>query len=90
MGSKDAPEKMQFLGSIKKVASLNPWRQNAKWRKPPTDLTVTESKYARIPIFLHIPRAHEQINIHIWVYGKNMPWEKVPVFLKSHQCRKKK
>jgi len=44
MGSKDAPQKMQFLGAIKKVASLVPWRQNAKWRKPPTDLTVTEPK----------------------------------------------
>jgi len=38
MGSKDAP---QFLGAIKKVASLVPWRQNAEWRKTPTDLTVT-------------------------------------------------
>jgi len=33
MGSKDAPQKMQFLGAIKKVASLDPWHQNAKWRK---------------------------------------------------------
>jgi len=38
MGSKDAP---QFLGAIKKVASLVPWRQNAKWRNIRTDLTVT-------------------------------------------------
>jgi len=44
MGSKDAPEKMQFLGAISKVASLVPWCQNAKWRKNPTDLTVTEPK----------------------------------------------
>jgi len=50
---------------IKKVASLNPWRQNAKWRKPHTDLTVIESKYVRNPIFLHIPRAHEQGQICI-------------------------
>jgi len=44
MGSKDAPQKMQFLGAIKKVASLVLWRQNAKWQKPPTDLTVAEPK----------------------------------------------
>jgi len=44
MGSKDAPQKMHFLGAINKVASLVPWRQNAKWRKTPTDLTVTEPK----------------------------------------------
>jgi len=30
MGSKDAPQKMQFLGAIQKVASLDTPRQNAK------------------------------------------------------------
>jgi len=30
MGSKDVLEKMQFLGAIKKVADLFPWRQNTK------------------------------------------------------------
>ena len=34
MSLKDALQKMHFLCTIKKVASLNPWRQNAKWRKP--------------------------------------------------------
>jgi len=29
MGSKDVPEKMQFLGAIKKVASLGAFIQNA-------------------------------------------------------------
>ena len=48
---KDAPNKCFSLGAIKKVASLNPWRQNAKWRNPPTDSTVpnqnmSESKYS--------------------------------------------
>jgi len=56
---------MQFLCTIKKVASLNPWRQNAKWRKPLTDSTVTKPKYVRIPIFLHIPRVHEQGQVRI-------------------------
>jgi len=31
-GAKDASQKMQFVGAIKKVASLVPWRQNAKWK----------------------------------------------------------
>jgi len=46
MGSKDAPEKMQSLGAIKKLASLGTFKQNAKWRKTPTDseLAVTEPK----------------------------------------------
>jgi len=71
MSLKDAPQKMQFLvGAIKKMARLNPWRQNAKWRKSPTDSTVTEPKYVRILIFLHIPRAHEQGQIRgKYMYG---------------------
>ena len=56
---------MQFLGAMTKVASLNPCRHNAKWRKPHTDSTVTVLKYVRIPIFLHIRRAHEQGQICI-------------------------
>jgi len=35
MGSKDAPEKMQFLGAIKKVASLDVPNQNAKVAENP-------------------------------------------------------
>jgi len=35
MGSKDAHQKMQFLGTIKKLASLFPRLKNAKWRKTP-------------------------------------------------------
>jgi len=53
MGSKDAPQKMQFLGAIKKVASLGAFIQNAKmallyktqkWRKTSKDSAVTEAK----------------------------------------------
>jgi len=44
MGSKDAPQKMQFLGAIKKVASLGTFMHNAKWWKPRTDLAVNEPK----------------------------------------------
>jgi len=44
MVSKDVPQKMQFLGAIKKVVSLVPWRQNAKWRKTSTESTVTGLK----------------------------------------------
>jgi len=53
-------EKMQFAGAIKKVASLNLWRQNVMWRKLPTDSIIIEPKCVRIPIFLHISTAHEQ------------------------------
>jgi len=35
MGSKDAPQKMQFLGAIKKVASLGAFIQNAKVAEKP-------------------------------------------------------
>jgi hypothetical protein len=65
MNSKDAPQKMQFSGTIKKLASLFLRLQNAKWQKPPTDSTVIEPKYVRIPMFLHIPRALEQGQICI-------------------------
>jgi len=44
MSLKDAPQKMQFLGTIKKLASLDPWRQSAKWWKIFTESTVTSSK----------------------------------------------
>jgi len=59
MSSKDAPQKMQFLGTIKELASLFPRIQNAKWRETPTDSTVIKSKYVQVPMFLHIPRALE-------------------------------
>jgi len=42
---KDAPQKVQLFGAIKKVASLNPWRQNEKWPKNLTDSTVKEPKF---------------------------------------------
>jgi len=44
MGSKDAPQKMHFSGAIKEVTSLDPWRQNAKWRKTSSESTVTGPK----------------------------------------------
>jgi len=43
MGSKDAPQKIQFLDTIKKLASLDPWRQNAQWWKISTESTVIGS-----------------------------------------------
>jgi len=44
MSSKDAPQKMQFLGTIKKLATLFSRLQNAKWWKTPIILAVTEPK----------------------------------------------
>ena len=48
--SKDAPpQKMQFLGAIKKVVSLNPCLKNAKWRKTSIESTVTSPKIGLNP-----------------------------------------
>ena len=44
MSSKNAPQKMQFLGTIKKLASLFPRLQNAKGLKTPIISAVTERK----------------------------------------------
>jgi len=44
MGSKDALQKLQILGATKKVASLDPWRQNASWRKTSSKSTITGPK----------------------------------------------
>jgi len=41
MVSKDAPQNMQFLGAIKKVASLGAFYKTQKWRETPTDSAVT-------------------------------------------------
>jgi len=41
MSLKDAPQQMQFLGAIKKVASLDVWRQNAKWQENSSESTIT-------------------------------------------------
>jgi len=65
MGSKDAPQKMMFLGGINKVASLGAFMQTQKWRKNPKDSAVIEAKYVRITMLLHIPRAHGQRQICI-------------------------
>jgi len=66
MGSKDAPQKMQFFGAIKKVASLGTFIHHAKWWKNRTDSAIAESIYVRTPMFLHISRAYEQGQICIY------------------------
>jgi len=44
MRLKDAPSKIQFLDAIKKLASLDLWRQNAQRWKISTKSTVIGSK----------------------------------------------
>jgi len=44
MGLQETPQKIQCLDTIKKLASLDPWRQNAKWWKISTESTVIGSK----------------------------------------------
>ena len=90
MGSKDAPQKMQFLGTIKKLASLFPRLQNAKWQKTRIISAFTEPKYVRIPIFLHIPRAleHGQMCMYGFI-GKICPGKKLLRFY-NPTCTHKK
>jgi len=57
---KDAP---QLLGAIKKVESLDPWRQ--KWWKTCSESTVTGPKQVCIQFFLDIPTVCEQGQICI-------------------------
>jgi len=40
----DVPQKMQLLGAIKKMVSVNPCLTNAKWRETFTESTVTSPK----------------------------------------------
>jgi len=67
MGSRDAPQKRQFLGAIKQVASLDPWRKNEKWRKTFTDSTVTEPK-SESQYLACFKSPWQGTNMHIWVY----------------------
>jgi len=69
MGSKDAPQKMQSLGAIQKLASLGLFIQNAKWWKNHTHLAFSEPEWV---MFLHIPRAHEQGQICIYGFMSKM------------------
>jgi len=49
MGSKDAPQKMQFLGAIKKVASLGTFIQIAKIAEKPHGFGRHRSKIGPNP-----------------------------------------
>jgi len=49
MGSKDALQKMQFLGAIKKVASLGSFIQNAKVAENPHSFGRHRSKIGPHP-----------------------------------------
>jgi len=82
MSSKNVPQKMQFLGTTQKLASLFPRLQNAKWRKTPTDSTVIDPKYVQIPMFLHIPRALEQWQICIQGFSRQISLGKKVLFSK--------
>jgi len=79
MSSKDKPQKMQFLGTIKKLASLFPRLQIAKQRKPPTRLDCHRTKICPNPnVLAHSKSPWTGANVHIIVYLLNMAWEKVP------------
>jgi len=86
MGSKDVPQKMQFLGAVKTVASPSAFYTKCKCGGKLPQIWP-EAKQVRIPMFLHIPRTGA--NMHIWLYELNMPWENVLAFLKPHPCSQK-
>ena len=56
---------MQFLGAIKKWQVCTLLYKTQKWQKTPQDSAVTEANWVQIPMFLHVPRAHEQGQICI-------------------------
>ena len=71
-----------------KFKSVAPKRKMAK---TPYYLTVTEPNYVRIPIFLHVPRAHQQGQICICGFMRKICFgKKVPEFPKFHRCNQKK
>jgi len=89
MGSKAAPQKMQFLGAIKKVASLGAFI-NAKMAGNPQRFGRHRSKIGPNPnVLAYSKSSRTGANMNMWVYEWNMPREKVLAFLKSLPCSKK-
>jgi len=88
MGSKDAPQKMQFLGATQKVASPCALIQNTKTVENPHRFGCHRSKIGPNPKVLAyiIPRAHEQGQICIYGFVSKLCLGKVIAFLKSHPC----
>ena len=70
LGSKDAPQKMQFLGAIKKVASPGAFKQNAKVAAKPHRLGRHQSKIVLNPdVLLYFKSPWTGANMHIQIYG---------------------
>jgi len=70
MGSKDAPQKMQFLVAIKKVASLGAFIQNTKTAETPQRFGRHRSKIAPNPnVLAYSKSSRTEANINMWVYG---------------------
>jgi len=69
MGSKDAPQKVQFLSARKKVASLGAFIKNAKVAENPIRFGRHRSKIGPNPNVLAYSRTPWiGSNMHIWVY----------------------
>ena len=89
MSLKDAPQKVQFLDTIKKVASLVPWLQNAEWRENPTDQpspAQNKSESQSSCIFQEPMNRGKYVYTVLWV---KFALGKVPAFLKSHRAEEK-
>jgi len=82
---KDAAQKVQFLGAIKKVASLHPCLTNAKWRKPHTESTVPVQNMLEFEcscIFQEFMGRANDAYVVLWV---NCLWKKFLLF--KHRTR---
>jgi len=83
MGSKDCPQKMQFLGAITKVASLGAFIQNAKVAETPHRFGRHRSKIGPNPNVLAY-LAHEQGQVCVYglmskiCLGNNFCVSKIP------------
>jgi len=87
LSSKDAPKKMQFLGTIKKLASLFPRLQNAKWRKTPADSSKQNRSASQCCCIFQEPLNRGKY-AYVGLFGKIWLWKKFLSFcLLPNQAR---
>ena len=86
-------KKMQFLSAIKKLASLFPRLQNAKWRETSTDSTVIEPNRSNLNIFciFQEPLSREKyayVGLYVnYALGKSSYVSKIPPVLAKNKFK---
>jgi len=84
---------MQFLSAIKKLASLFPRLQNAKWRETSTDSTVIEPNRSNLNIFciFQEPLSREKyayVGLYVnYALGKSSYVSKIPPVLAKNKIK---